>query len=92
MFLLVAGFGVTIALGLWRLHRWARWLAILVAMIGVVMLLPSVSSAMLDFRIGRLAWGGLGNDPAGDDRLVSISGAGAGSVRREVDHFVTRIN
>ena len=47
-----------IALGLWRLHRWARWLAILVAMIGVVMLLPSVSSAMLDFRIGRLAWAG----------------------------------
>jgi multidrug transporter EmrE-like cation transporter len=24
------------------------------------MLLPSVSSAMLDFRIARLAWGGLG--------------------------------
>ena len=27
---------------------------------GVVMLLPSVSSALLDFRFGRLAWGGLG--------------------------------
>ena len=42
------------------LHRWARWLAMLVAMIGVVMLLPSVSSAMFDFRIGKLAWEGLG--------------------------------
>ena len=42
------------------LHRWARWLAILLALIGVVMLLPSVSSAMLDFRIAKLAWGGLG--------------------------------
>ena len=60
MFLLAGGVGVTVALGLWWLHRWARWLAILIAMIGVVMLLPSVSSAMLDFRIVRLAWGGLG--------------------------------
>jgi hypothetical protein len=60
MFLLMAALGAVIALGLWRLHRWARWLAILVAMIGVVMLLPTVSSAMLDFRIGTLASGGLG--------------------------------
>jgi hypothetical protein len=60
MFLLVAGLGVVIALGLWRLHRWARWLAILAAMTGVILLLPSVSSAMLDFRIGKLFWEGLG--------------------------------
>ncbi|MGA9814077.1 MAG: hypothetical protein WBQ64_14920 [Terriglobales bacterium] len=60
MFLLAAGAGATVALGLWWLHRWARWLAIVIAMIGVVMLLPSVSSAMLDFRIAGLAWGGLG--------------------------------
>jgi hypothetical protein len=60
MFLLMAALGAVIALGLWRLHRWARWLAILVAMIGVVMLLPTVSRAMLDFRIGTLASGGLG--------------------------------
>jgi uncharacterized membrane protein (DUF2068 family) len=60
MVLLVAGLGAVIALGLWRLHRWARWLAILAAMIGVVLLLPSVSSAMLDFRIGKLVGGGVG--------------------------------
>ena len=60
MFLLVGGLGAVIALGLWRLHRWARWLAILAAMIGVVLLLPDVSSAMLDFRIGKLAWAGFG--------------------------------
>ncbi len=60
MFLLVGAMGASIALGLYWLHRWARWLAILIAMIGVVMLLPSVSSALLDFRIARLAWGGLG--------------------------------
>jgi hypothetical protein len=60
MFLLAAALGAAIAFGLWRLHRWARWLAILVALIGVVLLLPSVSSAVLDFRLGKLIWGGLG--------------------------------
>jgi len=60
MFLLAGGVCVNVALGLWWLHRWARWLAILIAIISVIMLLPSVSSAMLDFRIVRLAWGGLG--------------------------------
>jgi hypothetical protein len=58
MFLLTGTLGALIAVGLWRLHRWARWLAILVAMAGVVMLLPRASSAMLDFRIGKLVWKG----------------------------------
>jgi hypothetical protein len=60
MFLLSAGVGLAVALGLWRFHRWARWAAILVAMVGVVMLLPDVSAAMLDFRMDKLVWGGLG--------------------------------
>jgi uncharacterized protein involved in cysteine biosynthesis len=60
MFLLVAGLGAAIAVGLWRLHNWARWLAILAAIIGVVLLLPNVSSAVFDFQFGRLAWSGLG--------------------------------
>jgi multidrug transporter EmrE-like cation transporter len=60
MFLLVGGLGAVIAFGLWCLHRWTRWLAILAAMIGVVMLLPNVSSAMLDFHVGKLVWAGLG--------------------------------
>ena len=29
-------------------------------MVGVVLLLPDVSSAMLDFRMDKLVWGGLG--------------------------------
>ena len=29
-------------------------------MIGVVMLLPGVSAAILEFRIDKLVWGGLG--------------------------------
>ncbi len=59
MFLLTGAVGEVIAVGIWRLHNWARWMAILVAMIGVVLLVPAVSSAMLDFQIGKLAWGGL---------------------------------
>jgi hypothetical protein len=60
MFLFVAALGLLVALGLWRLQRWARWLAILVATIGVVLLVPSVSAAVVFFRIGKLAWGALG--------------------------------
>ncbi len=60
MFLLVAGVGLAVALGLWRLHRWARWTAIVLALIGLVMMVPSVSSAVFDFRIAKLASGGLG--------------------------------
>ncbi len=60
MFLLVGAVGAFIAFGLVRLHNWARWLAILASMIGVALLLPSVSSAMIDFRFGRLFWDGLG--------------------------------
>jgi hypothetical protein len=60
MFLLVAALGAATAVGLWRLHNWARWVAILAAIIGVVLLLPSISSAVFDFRFGRLAGVGLG--------------------------------
>jgi cell division protein FtsW (lipid II flippase) len=60
IFLLTAVLGAMVAFGLWRLHNWARWLAILCAMIGVVLLVPSVSSAVVFFRFGKLAWGALG--------------------------------
>jgi hypothetical protein len=60
MFLLVAAVDTIAVFGLLRLHKWARWMAILLAMIGLVLLLPTVSSALIDFRIGNLAWSGLG--------------------------------
>jgi multidrug transporter EmrE-like cation transporter len=60
MFLLIAVVGAAIGGGLLRLHNWARRLAILIAMLGMVLLLPAVSSAVLDFRIAKLVWGGLG--------------------------------
>ena len=60
MFLLIAVAATAIGAGLLRLHNWARRLAILTALIGMVLLLPAVSSAVLDFRITKLVWGGLG--------------------------------
>ena len=60
MFLLIAVVATAIGAGLLRLHNWARRLAILTALIGMVLLLPAVSSAVLDFRITKLVWGGLG--------------------------------
>ena len=51
---------VSMAAGAALLGGLERRVAILVAGIGVLLLLPSVSSAVVDFRIGKLAWGGLG--------------------------------
>jgi len=41
------------------LNYWARWAAIVVAIAGVVMLVPSVSAAAVDFR-WSLLWSGMG--------------------------------
>ncbi len=51
--------GGLIGAGLLRRNRLARWAAIGVSAIGIVLLLPAVSSAVLDFRIGKLVWNGL---------------------------------
>lgn len=60
MFLLTGAVGAAIGGGLLRLNNWARWAAILVAIMGVVMLVPSVSSAVVGFEIQSLAVGGAG--------------------------------
>ena len=60
MFLLTALIGAAIGFGLLRLYNWARRLAILAALLGMALLLPAVSSAVIDFRIPKLIWGGLG--------------------------------
>jgi hypothetical protein len=59
MFLLIAAVGAGIGWGLLRLNNWARRIAVVVAMLGIVMLIPSVSAAGASFR-GALFWGGLG--------------------------------
>jgi multidrug transporter EmrE-like cation transporter len=59
MFLLMAGVGVLIGWGLLRLNNWARRAAVAAGFIGVVMLVPAVSAAAVDFR-ASLLWGGVG--------------------------------
>ena len=59
MFLLVGAVGAAIGFGLLRLNNWARRVAILASLVGMVMLIPSVSAAAVDFR-PALFWNGLG--------------------------------
>jgi hypothetical protein len=59
MFLLIGGVGAAIGFGLLRLNNWARRAAILVSLVGMVMLIPGVSAAAVDFR-PALFWNGLG--------------------------------
>jgi len=60
MFLLTGAVAWLIGFGVLRLNNWARWGAILVALAGVVMLVPAVSSAVIGFQVGALVLGGLG--------------------------------
>jgi hypothetical protein len=59
-FLLTGACGVLIGYGLLRLNHWARRLAIVAAVTGVVLLIPSVSSSVVALRWGQLASSGLG--------------------------------
>ena len=59
MFLVVGAAGAIIGWGLLRLNYWARWAAIVGAIAGIVMLVPSLSAAATDFR-WSLLWAGLG--------------------------------
>jgi hypothetical protein len=55
MFLLVAVVAALIAWGLLRLHTWARRVAALVAVFGVVLLVSRVSGDLVAMRFGSLA-------------------------------------
>jgi hypothetical protein len=59
MFLLVAAVGALVGWGLLRLNNWARRAAILACFAGFVMLVPSVSAAVMSVN-WSLLWGGLG--------------------------------
>ena len=60
MFLLIAAVAALTAWGLLLLNNWARRAAALIAMIGIVVLVPAVSSAVVSFQPLALFWGGLG--------------------------------
>jgi len=56
MILLGASFYALVAWGLFRLHNWARWMAMLVMVIGVASLIPKISMAELGVPV---LWYGL---------------------------------
>lgn len=60
MFLLFAGVGVSIGWGLLRLNNFARRVAAIIAVVGVVMLVPTVSGSVVSLSVKGLVWGGLG--------------------------------
>jgi len=60
MFLLVAVVGGGVAWGLVELNNIARHAAILIAIAGIAMLVPSVSAATVTAQPKALAFGGLG--------------------------------
>jgi len=60
MFLLSGTVAAFLGWGLLRLNNWARRAAALVAILGVAMLVPSVSAAVISFHGSALAWGGIG--------------------------------
>jgi hypothetical protein len=60
MFLLMAVIGGGVAWGLVELNNIARRAALLIAIVGIVMLVPSVSAATVTVQLNTLAFGGLG--------------------------------
>jgi hypothetical protein len=59
-FLLAALAAALTGWGLLRLNNWARRAAALLALIGIVFLVPAVSSAVVSFNAAALIFGGLG--------------------------------
>jgi len=60
MFLLLGALGTVVGWGLLRLWNWARRAATLIAIAGVALLIPAVSSAVADFRLIPLIEGAVG--------------------------------
>jgi hypothetical protein len=58
-FLLYATLMVLLAVALWKRSRWSRRVAILVAVIGIAMAVPGLSSAVMDSRLFAIARDGL---------------------------------
>jgi hypothetical protein len=59
-FLIAGAIAAVVGYGLLRLNNWARRAAALIALIGVIFLVPTVSSAVVSARWLPLAWGALG--------------------------------
>lgn len=59
MFLLVATAAAAVGFGIFLLKNWARRIAVIAALLGILLNVPSVSSSLVEFRISMLLWGGL---------------------------------
>jgi hypothetical protein len=59
VFFVYAALTGLIAGGLWKRRNWARRLAILVAIAGIIFVVPAVSSAVVDGRLGAIVREGL---------------------------------
>jgi hypothetical protein len=60
MFLLAALLATLTGVGLLRRNNWARRAAAIIALVGVVMEIPTVSASVVSLHLSALAWGGLG--------------------------------
>jgi hypothetical protein len=58
-FLLYAALMILLVVALWRRWRWARRIVIIVAVIGIAMAVPGLSSAVMDSRIAAIGREGL---------------------------------
>lgn len=58
-FLIYGAITGLIALGLWKRHSFARRLAVLLAIIGIVLVVPAISAAVVDVRLFAMAREGL---------------------------------
>ncbi len=83
MFLLMAVIGGGVAWGLVELNNIVRHAALLIAIVGIVMLVPSVSAATVTVQPKALAFGGLGI-------IVRVMVAWYLSRGETVDQFKTR--
>jgi hypothetical protein len=59
IFVLYGAFMLLLAAALWKRSRWARRVAIVVAVIGVALAIPALSSAVMDSRIFGIGREGL---------------------------------
>jgi len=59
IFLIGAALYARVAWGVWRMTRWSRYLAITVAALGVYLLVPGISAAVIDLRSFAIATDGL---------------------------------
>lgn len=57
MFLICAAVGVVVGIGLLRLNNYARRATILIAVAGIVMLIPKMSAAAVDISLGLFVVG-----------------------------------